>query len=614
HQMLRQRDTLRHEYRLRHADGSYRWIDDSLVQLRDAAGRPQALIGAWIDVTERHEADSRARLIAQVFESSEQAIFITDAQTRFISINAAFTRITGYTLDEVRGRTPALLKSGRQDRAFYAAMWARIHAEDRWEGEIWNRRRNGEVFPEWLTINAVRDARGELSQYLGLFTETSSRKAAEARIEHLAHYDALTGLPNRTLLADRAGVAFSAASREQRPVLVLHLNVDHFSAINESLGHAAGDQVLRELTARLQAVIAPDDTLCRLGGDNFILLLPGAAQAQLAPLSLRLMDAAAEALPIAGRTLHLTLSIGVAVYPDNGTDLATLTQAAESAVHLAKREGRNTVRLFSPRLQLQVEETLTLTSELRRALERRQLLLHYQPQVDARSGCLIGVEALLRWQHPQRGLVPPGQFIPLAEEAGLIGEIGTWVLHEALRQTAAWQAEGLPIVPVAVNLSVRQFRDPALCVQIEQALQQSGLPAHLLELELTESVALQDSEQATSTIAALKQLGVTLSIDDFGTGYSSLSYLKRFALDRLKIDQSFVRGLNHDPKDEAIVATIITLAHSLGLRTLAEGVETAAQAEMLRRSGCDELQGYLHGRPMPPEQLAERLAQPEPSR
>jgi diguanylate cyclase (GGDEF)-like protein/PAS domain S-box-containing protein len=593
--------SVRHEYRFLHADGQYRWINDSVVVVRDAAGAITNLTGAWLDVTDRRQAEERARLIEQVFESSQEGIFITDERSRILSINRAFTRITGYGLDEALGKTPALLKSGRQDGAFYAAMWAQIHAEGHWDGEIWNRRKSGEVYPEWLTINAIRDDQGQIRQYLGIFTETSSRKAAEERILRLANYDALTDLPNRTLLADRARVALSTAGRQRTPLTVMHLNVDHFGRINESLGHEVGDQVLREVAQRLTCMLRTDDTVSRLGGDDFILLLPNTSARDAAALSLRLMATVAEPMTVSHQVLRLTASVGVAEYPDNGSDLARLRQAAESAVHQAKREGRNTVRFFSLHLQEQIQDALALARDLRWAQERGQLVLHYQPKVNAVTQRIVGVEALIRWQHPTRGLVPPSRFIPIAEESGLIQEIGTWVIRQALAQTAEWQAAGLPVVPVAVNLSVVQFRHPGLRDSLAEALRDSGLPAAMLELELTESVAMEDSTFTIATIASLKQLGVTLSIDDFGTGYSSLSYLKRFAVDKLKIDQSFVRGLHHDPQDEAIVTTVISLARSLGLTTVGEGVETAEQRDFLRRNGCDELQGYLFSRPLPAE-------------
>lgn len=599
--------SLQVEYRFHHANGRDVWICDRMVLLRDAQGRPRDIVGAWLDQSAHRQVQAHSRLIEQVFESSQQAILITDARGRFLSVNRAFTQITGYTEDEVVGHTPAILKSGRQDQVFYQAMWRQIQEEGRWEGEIWNKRKNGELYPEWLTVSAIHDEQGHVRQYLGIFTETSSRKAAEERIQRLANYDPLTDLPNRTLLADRARVLFSASGSKEHAVLV-QLNLDHFSGINESLGHEAGDAVLRELASRLTRALRPDATVCRLGADNFLLLLPRTTANEASQVGVRLMAVVAEALPVAGQVLRLSASMGVAQFPEDGSDLTQLAQAAESAVHQAKRDGRNTLRFFSRQAQEQVRETLAVARDLHWAVERQQLVLHYQPQIDVETQRIIGVEALVRWLHPTWGMVPPGRFIPVAETLGLIQSIGTWVLHEALRQVTLWRAQGLTVVPVAVNLSAVQFRNPALRDMLIDALREYSLPAHLLELELTESVAMENSSFTIATITSLKQLGVQLSIDDFGTGYSSLGYLKRFAVDRLKIDQSFVRGLNYDRQDEAIVHAVINLAHSLGLRTLAEGVETAEQLAFLRQNGCDEAQGWLFGHAMDAHALAERLA------
>ncbi len=594
---------VQHEYRFLHADGSYRWIRDNLVLTDNGSGRPDYIYGAWIDITERRQAEEHLRLINRVFDGSQEGIFVTDKNANILSANRAFTQITGYQLTEVQGRTPSILRSDRQDEDFYQTMWDTIRTEGRWEGEIWNRRKSGEVFPEWLTISAITDSHGSVQQYLGIFTETSSRKAAEERILRLANYDALTGLPNRGLLTDRASIAIANALRSNESVVIMHLNLDHFGGINESWGHATGDEVLIEVAHRLTSDLRPQDTVSRMGGDDFIVLIPDASAHDIANIAMRIMNCISEPLTIAGQEIRLTSSIGIATYPDNGSDLLKLSQAAESAVHLAKKEGRNQFQFFSKGLQEEVTRTLTMERELRHAIERKQLLLHYQPQVDIRTGRLIGLEALVRWQHPQWGLVSPGQFIPIAEESGLIRDIGKWVMAQATWQNAQWHAQGRQIVPVAVNLSLAQFKDEALRDNVLQALRDSGLPAHMLELELTESVAMADSERTIATIASLKRLGVTLSIDDFGTGYSSLSYLKRYAVDKLKVDQSFVRGLNFDPHDEAIVCTVINLAKSMGLKTIAEGVETAEQLDFLRAHGCDEFQGYFFSRPVPADQL-----------
>jgi diguanylate cyclase (GGDEF)-like protein/PAS domain S-box-containing protein len=593
------------EWLCRKKDGTLFWVEIS-GHTFTFEGRPARLIQA-LDVTDRRQAEERLRLISNVFECTQEGIGITDAQGRYISVNRSFTAITGFSSDEVMGKTPLVHRSGRHEQSFYDAMWQQIREEGRWEGEVWNRRKSGEIYPEWLSISAIKDARGQVQQYLGIFTETSRGKAAEERIQRLVNYDILTNLPNRALLNDRAKVALAAAARSRDPVVVMHLNLDHFRRINESLGHEVGDQVLIATATRLKAVLRPDDTVSRMGGDDFIILLPHIHALDVAQVALRLMATVAEPLVIEEQNLRLTASIGIAEFPENGSDLVQLTQAAESAVNQAKREGRNTFCFVSRSMQDQVKESIAVERDLSYAVERQQLVLYYQPQVDVQSGKIIGAEALVRWQHPEWGLVAPGRFIPIAESSGLIRGIGRWVMETALTQNATWAAEGLPIVPVAVNLSMVQFKDPALRDNLVEALRVSGLPAAMVELELTESVAMEDSNFTIAAIAGLKSLGVTLSIDDFGTGYSSLSYLKRFAIDKLKIDQSFVRGLNVDPQDEAIVVTVIQLARSLGLHTIAEGVETQAQLDFLRAHACEQYQGYLFSRPVPADEFAKLL-------
>ncbi len=591
-------------------DGTEFWVE--IVRHAVVYQGQHCQLALAMDVSARKQADEHRRVIAQVFDTSQEGIFITDADTRFISVNQSFTRITGYTTDDVKGQTPRLLSSGRQDKTFYQSMWTMIGADGRWEGEIWNRRKTGEIYPEWLVISAIKDASNQVVQYLGIFTETSGRKEAEARILRLANYDSLTNLPNRALLFDRARVAIASATRNQTTMAVLHLNVDHFKHVNESFGHDAGDEVLKTVAQRLVNHLKPEDTVSRLGADDFILLLPNTTAVDAGKVALRLMAALNAALPVAEQSLIVTASVGVATFPENGADFLKLMQAAEAAVDLAKREGRNAIRFFTPALHEQLQATLAIERDLQHAVARGQLVLHYQPQVDARTRHIVGTEALVRWQHPEWGLVPPVRFIPVAEQTGLIRPIGEWVLNQALADTAAWQAAGLPVVPVAVNLSVVQFRHEGLQDTVTRALQASGLAPSMLELELTESVAMEDSEFTVATINALKTLGVKLSIDDFGTGYSSLSYLKRFAVDKLKIDQSFVRGLNHDANDEAIVTAVISLASSLGLHTIAEGVETEEQAAFLKASGCNEFQGYLFSKPVPAETLAALLASGAP--
>lgn len=450
--------------------------------------------------------------------------------------------------------------------------------------------------------------RFERQQTHSLALADQARQQTEEHIQRLANFDTLTGLPNRSMLAHQAHVVLTAAARQSESAVLMHINIDHFGAINETWGHTTGDDVLIEVAHRLTATLPSNSILSRSSGDDFILLGSLTSPDEASVIARRVMQCMQEPLAVSGQTIRLTCSVGIAAYPDNGATWLELTQAAEAAVHQAKREGRNQFQFYSTEQQEYAQRAWRLERALHQALAEHQLSLHYQPQVDIHSERLIGLEALIRWHHPEWGWISPAEFIPIAEESGLIREIGHWVISTAIEQNARWREQGFEIVPVAVNLSLSQFKDRGLCDHIEQSLRSHNLPPHLLELELTESVAMADSDYTIATIDAFKQLGVALAIDDFGTGYSCLSYLKRFAVDKLKVDQSFVRGLNQDPHDEAIVKTIINLAKSLGLQTIAEGVETREQLTFLRQNGCDQFQGYLRSRPLPPDQLRQMLA------
>lgn len=462
----------------------------------------------------------------------------------------------------------------------------------------------------WIYDQLVltRNVSGRGAVAVGAWLDVTDRKQAEEQIHLLSNYDALTGLPNRALLQDRAQVALAAAQRVQAKVALLYVDLDRFKNINDSLGHAIGDRLLQELARRLTAHLHPDDTLCHQGGDEFILLLPDTDYQGAAHVAQRTLVSIAEPFTLDGQRLSLTASIGIALFPDNGGDLARLSQCADSALFRAKQNGRGNFQFFEQQMHERVNEVLRVENDLRRALENQELLLYYQAQVDAISLKIIGVEALVRWQHPEWGLVLPGRFIPIAEESGQIRDIGNWVLYCALQQNADWKAAGLPIVPVAINLSVVQFKDTSLCNTVVDALRVSGLDPAMVGLELTESIAMDDSSFTIEMVARLHALGIALSIDDFGTGYSSLSYLKRFKIDKLKIDQSFIRDLHRDPDDEAIVTAIIGLAKGLGFRTIAEGVETQGQLDFLRQHECDEIQGYFYSKPVPADEFARMLA------
>ena len=561
------------------------------LPLRHADGTIYALCGISTDITERLFAEQSLRINAQVFENSREGIVITDANNNILNVNKAFTDITGYTSVEAVGKNPSLVSSDSQSKAFYKEMWQQVSTEDYWQGEVINRRKNGELYPQWLSISTIKDLEGKITQYIGVFSDLSERKVAEDRILFLSNFDLLTNLPNRNLLRDRTMLALATAKRTNSSIALLFIDLDRFKIVNESLGPTIGDQLLKEMSERLLKNIHADDTLCRQGGDEFILLLPSTDTEGVAHVAKKILDIIAKPFDFDGQRVTLTASIGIAEFPQDGVNFDQLTQSADAALYRAKQAGRNNFQFFTKQMHEQANEVLQIESELRQALENSEFLLHYQPKVDAITSKVIGAEALIRWKHPHKGLVPPCRFIPIAEESGLINEIGEWVLHTAVQQVADWQLAGLAVVPVAVNLSVVQFRQDTLYETVCQALRISKLEPSMLELEMTEGIAMENSDRTISVLNQLHGLGVSLSIDDFGTGYSSLSYLKRFKIDTLKIDQSFVRDLGRDPEDAAIVTAIIAMAHSLGFRTIAEGVETQEQLNFLREKQCDEIQG-----------------------
>ena len=494
-----------------------------------------------------------------------------------------------------------MLSSGRHDKAFYAAMWEAIATQGRWQGEVWNRRKDGSVYPEQLSIIRVLDANGEVTHYIGIFSDITRHKAAQAHIQRLAHFDPLTGLPNRALLNDRISHELSAAQRNRTQLAILFVDLDHFKNVNDTLGHRIGDELLITVATRLKAAVREVDTVSRQGGDEFILILPDTDANGAAHVAEKLLEVVAQPYQIESFELSVTLSIGIALYPADGDDFDVLSKCADAAMYRAKHDGRNTYRFFTAEMQARSAHNLQMENALRRVLERNQLLLHYQPQVSLQDGRLIGIEALLRWQHPELGMIAPADFIPIAEDSGQILQIGEWALRSAVQQMKAWVDNGLTPMAMAVNLSAVQFRHPHLPERVTQILDEVKLPPQYLELELTESVAMDDAPAAIAVMDKLHEHGIRMSIDDFGTGYSSLSYLKRFNVHRLKIDQSFVRGIGEDPEDRAIVRAIISLADSLGLLTIAEGVETEEQLTFLREQGCNEVQGYYFSKPLAAE-------------
>ncbi len=601
------------EYQLQRSDGALFWAAIHAVRLSD--GR---LMAFKQDVSERRRADQELRIAATAFESQE-GMLVTDLHGAILRVNRAFCELTGYQPHEVIGHTPAILNSGRQPPSFYTEMWRQLERDGYWQGEIWNRRKNGDIYPEWLTITAVTGPEGGVTHYVGAFSDITDRKEAEERIRSLAFYDPLTGLPNRRLLHDRLRQALASSSRNSRHGALMFLDLDHFKTLNDTRGHDVGDQLLVEVARRIASCLRERDTVARMGGDEFVVMLedlhsePAVAAAQAEGVAEKIQQALAEPyrfnLPADRQDepleeeYHCTSSVGLSLFMENSDNLDELLKRSDVAMYQAKAAGRNTVRFFDPRMQAALEARAATEAELRRAADRNELRLHYQVQVDANHR-VVGAEALLRWAHPSRGLVQPNDLIPLAEETGLIIPIGLWVLRSACEQLRRWQ--GHPAtrqLTLAVNVSPRQFRQADFVQQVRTLLEESGTDPSRLKLELTESLVLHDIDDTIGKMRQLRGIGVNFSMDDFGTGYSSLSYLRQLPLDQLKIDRSFVRDLNSDPNDAAIVQTIISMGHILGLTVVAEGVETAAQQQFLVRNGCQIFQGFLFGEPQPIERF-----------
>jgi len=552
-------------------------------------------------------------LMAKVFTHIDEAVVITDPEARILMVNPAFTRLTGYALDEVVGLDPKVLSAGRTSREVYGEMWQSLADQGSWQGELWDRRKSGEDYPKWLSIVAVKDAEGVLTHYIGTFTDISERKAAEQRILHLAHHDALTQLPNRLNLQQRFEQALLLAQRHDKRLALMLIDLDRFKAINDTLGHHVGDQLLIEVAARLRAAVRESDIVARLGGDEFVVVVTDVGEAEAAAqVAHKLVDSLSVPYLIGGDLLRTSPSIGVSLQPDDGNDLGELLKSADVAMYFAKSQGRNQYQFFSAGLQENAVRRMTMEADLSLALERQEFELHYQPQLDLATGGICGVEALLRWRHPSAGLVPPLDFIPVAEESGLIGQIGDWVLSTAIAQQAIWRAQGIDL-QVSVNLSPSQFRDHRLPRRIAELLdshRRSGAPA--LDLEITESMSMHAPEDAIEQMRALTADGVTLSMDDFGTGYSSLAYLKLFPIRTLKIDRSFVKDIETDADDATICDVTVLLAHKMGLEVIAEGVETAGQLKYLLSIGCEKVQGFLISKAIPADEIAPFIRSHQP--
>ncbi len=574
----------------------------------DEHDRFEGLLGIARDISQQRRAERELRMAATVFEHSTAAIMVTDPAGYIVQVNDSFSRLTGYSPADVLDQQPRLLTADRQEANQLKHVLASLQHSGSWEGEILQKRKTGELYPSWVGITAVRDEEGDLVSFVCFFSDISERKASERRIHRLAYYDALTHLPNRTLFQDRLHTALQQAERNGQWVVLMFLDLDRFKPINDSLGHAAGDRMLQEVATRLSACVSQDDTVARMGGDEFTLLLPSQGDREIAlkraiQVAELILGRLARPFTLEGREFFVTASIGVALSPQDGAELSLLMKNADTAMYHAKEMGKNNFQFYQAEMNARALERLELESDLRRALELGEFVLHYQPQFTGDGRRLTGAEALLRWQHPRRGLVPPSEFIPVLEEIGLVAQVGDWLLAEACKQLRSWHKAKVRVPKVSVNLSARQFADGQLGERIAAILYETGIPPACLELELTESILMSDVAEAMQILSGLKRLGLAIAVDDFGTGYSSLNYLKQFPIDVLKIDRSFVDGLPHGEQDAQIARAIIAMAHSLNLMVIAEGVESQAQLDFLREHGCDEVQGYLFGRPMPAEQF-----------
>ncbi len=585
----------RFETQYKDAQGVVHYFEEHVGPIQHE-GQIKSLIVCARNVTARKAAEEKLRQSATVFENTAEGVIVTDADNNITAVNRAFSEITGYNEGEVLGKSPRLLKSERQERDFYYKMWATIKKVGMWQGEIWDRRKNGEVYPAWATITALHDEEDLLTNYIAVFSDISTIKRSQEQMDFLAFHDPLTDLPNRILFNDRLESALNRARREGTQIAVLFLDFDRFKNVNDSLGHPIGDILLRKAAERIKQQIREEDTVARLGGDEFILIINDVHDPQdVALLAQKIMEAFHQPIRVKKHDLHLTVSMGVSLFPGDGQDTATLIKNADAAMYRAKEEGRNNYQFYTAKLTADVFERLTLETALRHALENNELVIHYQPQYLLKNRKLMGAEALIRWQHPSMGLIYPAKFIPLAEDSGMIMAIGEWVLYQACTQMKEWLAAGLELDRIAVNVSSLQFQRAEIVTTIRKVLAETGLDPHYLELELTESVIMQKTD-SIGTLDDLKTLGVRLSIDDFGTGYSSLSYLKRLPIDKLKIDGSFVRDIPKDPNDEAITRAIIALGQSLQINLIAEGVETESQETFLKALGCEEAQGFLYSK------------------
>jgi diguanylate cyclase (GGDEF)-like protein/PAS domain S-box-containing protein len=585
------------ECEMRRQDGSGIWImltGRPLDQTNVAAGS----IWVYTDITEKRQHEAQLMLAERVFAHSSEALLITDRAGVIINVNRAFTQITGYTRQEAVGQTPRILKSNRHDEAFYRAMWTSVTEKGSWEGEVWDQRKGGEIYPKWLSITVVRDSHGDILNYIGCFSDITERKAAQEKIEYLAHHDALTSLPNRLLLRDRFAHALKQIRRSGRSLAFMFLDLDHFKRINDSLGHRVGDDLLIAVVKRLRSGLREGDTLSRQGGDEFILILNDIdGKESAAKVAEKIISSLNQSFQIGIHSLNTSVSIGIAIAPVDGDDFDSLLQKADTAMYVSKESARGTYSFFHQSMDDLAKRRLDLSNSLRRALSADQFRLVYQPQVYADSGRVFGAEALLRWHPDDRAPISPTEFIPLAEEIGMILPIGEWVITQACEQARRWRDDGLNC-RIAVNVSGVQIYRDDIVAAVQRASQSAGISPELIQVELTESTLIEDSLLVQDAISGLKAIGASVAIDDFGTGYSSLAYLKRFRVDKLKIDRSFISDACVNEESAAMTRAVISIAHSLNMRSIAEGVESPEQLAFIRQAGCNEVQGFYYSQPL----------------
>ncbi|SEM61407.1 PAS domain S-box-containing protein/diguanylate cyclase (GGDEF) domain-containing protein [Pseudomonas sp. ok272] len=597
------------EYRVRHGDGHWVWIEDrGRAVERSASGRVLRMVGTRRDISASKNQEQQRQLAATVFEAASEGILIFDPDYAVIAVNQAFNRVSGYSTEDLLGRNVVELPCSRDAKRHYGAIHHALEQHGSWQGELVEARKNGELYPQWLQLSAVRDTRGNVSHIVGFFADLSARRESEERMRYLTHNDELTGLANRSLFRERLREAHQRVRQGSRSLALLHINLDRFKLLNDSLGHEVADQLLQKMARRLVSALPEADTIARLSGDEFAVLFDAyGSLSSLARVATRLLAKLRLPLTIEGHELVVSASMGISMLPDNAREMSALISQSNMAMQHAKHLGGNNFQFYTDSLQASTLERLQLENHLRKALEENQLTVFYQPKLCLASGRLNAAEALVRWDHPTIGRIPPGEFIGLAEETGLIGPIGEFVLRQACWQACEWQRQGLEPIRVSVNLSVHQLRQGKLVSLVRQVLEETGLAPCYLELELTESQLLDSVEHIIATFQQLRDLGVKLAIDDFGTGYSSLSYLKRIPVDYVKIDQAFIRGVGEDGADAAITRAIIALAHGLSLKVVAEGVETPEQLAFLEAQSCDEVQGYLISRPVDAVQLEQLL-------